>query len=89
MSTKELLGLRTIIIDDHKLFATGLSSTLESIGLRIVATLTTIAMAEIGSIKHLQRSTAFFGDHLDKKNTSEIPIYTIVLSLLSIFLEAH
>jgi len=38
MSTKELLGLRTIIIDDHKLFASGLSAILESIGLRIVST---------------------------------------------------
>ena len=32
---------------------------------------------------------AFFGDYLDKKNTSEIPIYTIVLSLLSIFLALY
>ncbi len=38
MSTKEILGLRTIVIDDHKLFANGLSSILESIGLKIVAT---------------------------------------------------
>ena len=38
MSTKELLGLRTIIIDDHKLFTNGLSSMLESIGLRVIAT---------------------------------------------------
>ena len=38
MSAKELLGLRTIIIDDHKLFTNGLSSILESIGLRIIAT---------------------------------------------------
>ena len=38
MSTKKLLGLRTIIIDDHKLFTTGLSSILEGIGLRIIAT---------------------------------------------------
>jgi membrane protein DedA with SNARE-associated domain len=32
---------------------------------------------------------AFFGDHLDKKHTSEIPIYTITLSLLSIFLALY
>ena len=38
MSSKELLGLRTVIIDDHKLFANGLSSMLESIGLRVVST---------------------------------------------------
>ena len=38
MSAKELLGLRTVIIDDHKLFTNGLSSILESIGLRIIAT---------------------------------------------------
>ena len=38
MSAKELLGLRTIIIDDHKLFANGLSTILESIGLKIIAT---------------------------------------------------
>ena len=38
MSTKKLLGLRTIIIDDHQLFTSGLSSILESIGLRIVST---------------------------------------------------
>ena len=38
MSSKELLGLRTIIIDDHKLFASGLSTILESIGLIIVST---------------------------------------------------
>ena len=38
MSTKGLSGLKTIIIDDHKLFASGLSSMLESIGLRIVST---------------------------------------------------
>ena len=31
----------------------------------------------------------FFGNHLDKKNTSEIPIYTIILSLLSIFLSLY
>ena len=31
----------------------------------------------------------FFGDYLDKKNTSEIPIYTITLSLLSIFLALY
>ena len=37
MSTKGLSGLKTIIIDDHKLFASGLSSMLESIGLRIVS----------------------------------------------------
>ena len=38
MSAKELLGLRTVIIDDHKLFANGLSSVLEGIGLRVIAT---------------------------------------------------
>jgi len=38
MSAKELLGLRTIIIDDHKLFTNGLSAILESIGLRVIAT---------------------------------------------------
>lgn len=32
---------------------------------------------------------AFFGDYLDKKNTSEIPIYTIVFSLISIFLALY
>ena len=32
---------------------------------------------------------AFFGDYLDKKNTTDIPIYTIVLSLLSIFLALY
>ena len=32
---------------------------------------------------------AFFGDYLDKKNPSEIPIYTIILSLLSIFLALY
>jgi len=31
----------------------------------------------------------FFGDYLDKKNTSEIPIYTIVFSLFSIFLALY
>ena len=31
----------------------------------------------------------FFGDYLDKKHTSEIPIYTIVFSLLSIFLALY
>ena len=31
----------------------------------------------------------FFGDYLDKKNTSEIPIYTIVFSLISIFLALY
>jgi len=31
----------------------------------------------------------FFGDYLDKKNTSDIPIYTIILSLLSIFLALY
>ena len=31
----------------------------------------------------------FFGDYLDKKTTSDIPIYTIVLSLLSIFLALY
>jgi len=38
MSAKELLGLRTVIIEDHKLFANGLSSVLEGIGLRVIAT---------------------------------------------------
>jgi len=28
----------------------------------------------------------FFGDYLDKKTTSDIPLYTIVFSLISIFL---
>ncbi len=32
---------------------------------------------------------AFFGDYLDKKTTSDIPIYTIILSLLSIFLALY
>jgi len=32
---------------------------------------------------------AFFGDHLDKKNTSDTPVYTIILSLLSIFLALY
>ena len=27
----------------------------------------------------------FFGDYIDKKSTSDIPIYTIIFSLLSIF----
>ena len=31
----------------------------------------------------------FFGDYLDKKNTSETPIYTIVFSLVSIFLALY
>jgi hypothetical protein len=31
----------------------------------------------------------FFGDYLDKTNPSEIPIYTITLSLLSIFLALY
>jgi F0F1-type ATP synthase assembly protein I len=31
----------------------------------------------------------FFGDYLDKKHTSETPIYTIALSLLSIFLALY
>ena len=31
----------------------------------------------------------FFGDYLDKKDTSDIPIYTIILSLLSIFLALY
>ena len=38
MSAKELLGLKAIIIDDHKLFASGLSTILEDIGLKIVST---------------------------------------------------
>jgi len=32
---------------------------------------------------------AFFGEYIDKKTTSDIPIYTIVLSLLSIFLALY
>jgi len=32
---------------------------------------------------------AFFGDYLDKKYTSETPIYTIIFSLLSIFLALY
>ena len=32
---------------------------------------------------------AFFGDYLDKKYTSETPIYTIACSLLSIFLALY
>ena len=32
---------------------------------------------------------AFFGDYLDKKNTSDIPVYTIAISLLSIFLALY
>ena len=32
---------------------------------------------------------AFFGDYLDKKHTLDIPIYTIALSLLSIFLALY
>jgi F0F1-type ATP synthase assembly protein I len=32
---------------------------------------------------------AFFGDYLDKKNQSEAPIYTIIFSLLSIFLALY
>jgi len=31
----------------------------------------------------------FFGDYLDEKNHSETPIYTIIFSLLSIFLALH
>ena len=31
----------------------------------------------------------FFGDYLDVKNHSEIPIYTIIFSLLSIFLALY
>ena len=31
----------------------------------------------------------FFGEYLDKKTTSDIPIYTIILSLLSIFLALY
>jgi len=31
----------------------------------------------------------FFGDYLDKKYTLEIPIYTTILSLLSIFLALY
>jgi len=31
----------------------------------------------------------FFGDYLDKKYTSDTPIYTIILSLLSIFLALY
>ena len=32
---------------------------------------------------------AFFGDYLDEKNHSDIPIYTIIFSLLSIFLALY
>lgn len=32
---------------------------------------------------------AFFGDYFDKKSSSETPIYTITLSLLSIFLALY
>ena len=32
---------------------------------------------------------AFFGDYLDEKNYSDIPIYTIIFSLLSIFLALY
>jgi ATP synthase protein I len=32
---------------------------------------------------------AFLGDYLDKENTSNIPIYTITLSLISIFLALY
>ena len=32
---------------------------------------------------------AFFGDYLDKKHTLDTPIYTIILSLLSIFLALY
>jgi len=32
---------------------------------------------------------AFFGDYLDKKYTLDTPIYTIILSLLSIFLALY
>jgi len=32
---------------------------------------------------------AFFGDYLDEKNDSDIPIYTIIFSLLSIFLALY
>ena len=32
---------------------------------------------------------AFFGDYLDKKNQSDTPIYTIIFSLLSIFLAVY
>ena len=31
----------------------------------------------------------FFGDYLDKKHTLDTPIYTIVLSLLSVFLALY
>jgi len=31
----------------------------------------------------------FFGDYLDKKHTSDIPVYTIIFSLLSIFLALY
>ena len=31
----------------------------------------------------------FFGDYLDKKNTSEIPVYTIIFSMFSIFLALY
>ena len=32
---------------------------------------------------------AFFGDHLDKKNPSDTPLYTIIFSLISIFLALY
>ena len=32
---------------------------------------------------------AFFGDYLDKKTQSDIPIYTIIFSLFSIFLALY
>ena len=34
-------------------------------------------------------SGTFFGDYLDKKHTSDTPVYTIILSLLSIFLALY
>ena len=32
---------------------------------------------------------AFFGDYLDESNKSESPIYTIIFSLISIFLALY
>lgn len=32
---------------------------------------------------------AYFGDYLDKENSSETPIYTVIFSLLSIFLALY
>jgi len=38
MTTTTIEGKRAIVIDDHKLFTSGLCTILESIGLRIVST---------------------------------------------------